>query len=278
MIRRVLVVIAVLLAGSAAALSRPLDKVVESGILDISVYKDFAPHAFHKDGVLVGIDVEIGALLAAELGVAPRYMVRMAGETVDDDLRANIWRGDLFERKRADVMMHVPADPELAHRNDLVMVCCGYFFERMAVMVDADAVASDSLAAFRARKIAVELDTIGDFFLASAFRGQLAGSILRGRVFEDAMRTFLSGEAQGLMAPRAQLEWVAAQTNKPVRLFTPAMPGIDKPEWPVGMAVRTDSRDLGYALEEIIGKLTEDGRLQAIYAKYGVNFAAPPVN
>lgn len=263
--------------GMHAAAARPLDQVTASGFVDISVYKDFAPYAYEENGELKGLDVEIGRALAAEMKLEPRFMVRMAGETVDDDLRSNVWRGDIVEKVRADVMMHVPVDKELAHRNELVMICCGYYLETVALVVDPREVTVESLAVFRSKKVAVELDSVADFFLSGAYKGQLMHNVVRGRVFMDAARLYWSGETAAFMGPRAQAEWIASKTERPSKLSEPPLHGLYRSKWPIGLAVRTDSRDLGYALEEAMERLKESGRLAAIFQRYGVTYVAPPV-
>lgn len=253
------------------AAARPLAAVQASGELRVSVYADFPPYSFEQGGSLSGIDVDAARALGEALGVRVTFLVREGGETVDDDLRANVWRGDIVERKVADVMMHVPLDPVLAARNDDAFLCCAYFREELAVLHDTATVTEvSSLARFGATKIAVENDTISDFFLSGAFHGQLRNSVVRGRRFADAEEAFSTGVAPALMAPRAQLEWVARRTSLHVALALPAMPGLAKRSWTVGLAVRADSRDLAGALGTALDDLRANGRLDAICARYGV--------
>lgn len=264
------------LAGLAApATARPLDDVRRSGTLVIAVYKDFAPWSFEVDGEPQGIDVEIGKILAAGIGVRAEFMVRMAGEDVDTDLRANVWRGDVVEKKRADVMLHVPVDHDLQLRNTEAVICCRYGEERMAVAFDPDKVPVKSFAAFRSRRIAVELDSTGDIWLSAAFGGALGANIDRGRTFAAAAETFLSGRDPALMAPRAQLEWVAAKAPHPVAIEEWPMLGIVRSSWPIGLAVRDNSRDLGHALDQVIEDATADGRLDEAHRRFGVTRIAP---
>ena len=44
-----------------------IDEVSEKGFLRVAVYKDFAPFSFRENKSLVGIDVELGKLLAKKL-------------------------------------------------------------------------------------------------------------------------------------------------------------------------------------------------------------------
>ncbi|MEM6485914.1 MAG: transporter substrate-binding domain-containing protein, partial [Pseudomonadota bacterium] len=52
---------------------RTLDDVLESGFIEIGVYKDFPPYSFENEaGEAAGIDIEVGRLIASGLGVEPR--------------------------------------------------------------------------------------------------------------------------------------------------------------------------------------------------------------
>lgn len=73
--------------------ARPLDDVIASKVLKVVVYEDNAPFSWSDNGVAKGIDVDFGKALARDLGVEAEFIVRMQGEEVDDDLRANVWRG-----------------------------------------------------------------------------------------------------------------------------------------------------------------------------------------
>ncbi len=268
------VVSSLLLCGQSIA--RPYDDVIESGVLTIFVYEDYAPYSWVEGGELKGIDVEVGRAFAAELGVEADFLVRGADENIDDDLRVNIWKGDLIHRKAADVMLHVPVDREVDARNNLAVIMAPYFLEQMAVVADSSVLPElDTFGRFLYQPIAVEVDTAGDFFLSNAFRGQLHNSIRRGRTFGDAVDLYNNGEAVALMGSRAQAEWVAFQSDKESKVHQPPMPGIVRRSWPIGIAIKHDSRDLGYALGDVITELINSGKLAEITKKYGVEYIVP---
>lgn len=263
-----------LLSGYAQA--RPLDDVIESGTITIFVYQDYAPYSWYDGDELKGIDVEVGKAFAEDLGVSVEFLVRGADENLDDDLRVNIWKGDLIHRKAADVMLHVPVDKEVGARNNLAVIMAPYFLEEMAVVAATEVFPElETFARFVYQPIAVEVDTAGDFFLSNAFRGQLHDSIRRGRTFADAVDLYNNESAAGLMGSRAQAEWVAFQSSRPSQVFQPPMPGIVRRNWPIGIAVKHDSRDLGYALGDVITHLIDSGKLAEITAKYGVEYVIP---
>jgi len=247
-----------LLTAVGSAFARPLDEVVDSGYITIFTYEDYAPYSWQdENGDYHGIDVEIARAFAEDLGVELRILMRGADENVDDDLRVNLWKGDLIHRKVADVMMHVPFDRELDTRNEVLPEV-------------------ETFGRFLNRPIAVELDTVGDFFLSNAFRGQLHKSIRRGRTFDAVVDLYTSGEVDAAMGSKAQAEWIANQaTGVESAIFQPPMPGIVRSSWPVGIGIKHDSRDLGYALTDVASGLVQSGEMETIAARYGVKFVAP---
>lgn len=278
--RSVATLLATLLAFAAPLQARPLVEVIDSGRLDVFVYSDYAPYSWRDEsGMPTGIDVEIGRAFGEALGVEVEFLVRGADENLDDDLRVNIWKGDLIHRKAADVMMHVPFDREVDARNEFVVMTSPYFHEQMALVHNASVVPEvKTFGRFVSTPIAVELDTAGDFFLSNAFGGQLHQSIRRGRTFKDAMARYMSGEVPALMGSRAQTEWVARQAADDgieSIISQPPMPGIVRTGWPIGLAIKHDSRDLGYALGDVLTALLESGEMEAIYARYGVTWLPP---
>lgn len=267
-----------LLTAVGSAFARPLDEVVDSGYITIFTYEDYAPYSWQdENGDYHGIDVEIARAFAEDLGVELRILMRGADENVDDDLRVNLWKGDLIHRKVADVMMHVPFDRELDTRNELAVLMSPYFVEQMAVVANAEVLPEvETFGRFLNRPIAVELDTVGDFFLSNAFRGQLHKSIRRGRTFDAVVDLYTSGEVDAAMGSKAQAEWIANQaTGVESAIFQPPMPGIVRSSWPVGIGIKHDSRDLGYALTDVASGLVQSGEMETIAARYGVKFVAP---
>lgn len=268
-----------LLLASATSTARPLDEVVESGKVTIFVYSDYAPYSWEDETGEYGIDVEIGRAIAKYLGVDVEFLIRGADENLDDDLRVNIWKGDLIHRRFADVMLHVPFDREVDIRNEFAVLSSPYFQEKMALLHNTKNLPKvETFGRFLNNLIAVELDTAGDFFLSNAFRGQLHPSIRRGRTFAAAQDLYISGEVSALLASRAQTQWVAFEARKSgieSAISQPPMPGIVRTGWPIGIAVKHDSRDLAYAVGDALSELVDSGEMAVIYERYGVSWHAP---
>ncbi|WP_460483671.1 transporter substrate-binding domain-containing protein, partial [Escherichia coli] len=68
-----------------------LDKIREKGNLEIAVYEQFAPFSYRSEGRSYGIDVDIGKALAEKLRVAVAVRLVGADESMEDDLRNNVW-------------------------------------------------------------------------------------------------------------------------------------------------------------------------------------------
>jgi hypothetical protein len=50
------------------------------------------------------------------------------------------------------------------------------------------------------------------------------------------------------------------------------LPGFASPGWDIGMAVKENSRNLGDALEGLLGAMAASGELKAIFARHGVTW------
>lgn len=267
------------MAPARSVLARPLDDVVKAGRIVIFVYADNPPWSFMKDGGMTGIDVDIAREIARGLGVELELLVRQADENVDDDLRVNVWKGDIVAHKAADIMLHVPYDRTLEVRAEsLAILFNPYFGEEHAVLFDTARIPEVStFGRFVTNPIGVELDSASDFFLSNAFRGQLQESIRRGRTLDAAFESFLAGNEAAYMGSLAQCQYLAflARGRIETAIAQPPMPGIVRRQWPIGMAVKENSRDLGYAAGDVMTELKNSGRLDEIAEAYGVAFNPP---
>ncbi len=281
MTRRAASVLAVLLAVAAhllpaAAIARPLDEVVAGGVLRVAVYENNKPFSYLQGGKITGIDVDIARELAAELKVAPDFIARMQGEDVDTDLRSNVWKGPVTGGAVGDVMMHVPLDKELALRNREAVLINPYFEERIALFFDPARTGPDpQFDIFKRERIGVQIGTVADYFLMFALEGTLRNNVLHYIKAPDGVKRFASGEMAALLGVRSELEALLKDAGVKASVSEPEMPGIVRASWPVGMAVKENSRDLGYALAAALAKLKESGKLAEICSRYGVSYAPP---
>lgn len=262
-----------------------LDEIVERGVLTLAVYAAFPPYSWEEDGQPKGIDIEVGKILAAALGVAPEFRFVDAGENMGVDLMVNVWRGGVQKEPVSNVMLRVPYNPELACTIDQVVFTGQYAGESVAIAYDPaaypDAVPNPAggrdengpvPAYFRFDTVAVENDSISDFYLTAFPGGQIGPNIHRFRSTPEAMAALGRGETMAAMGPRGQLEY--ARTGA-IRIHQPPLAGFALGRWTLGLAVHTSHRDLAYALDDAIVAALADGRIAKAHADLGVTFQPP---
>lgn len=253
-----------------------LDQIMDRGFIEIAVYSDFAPYSWEEAGQAKGIDVEIGHLIAADLGVDARFRFVDAGENLDADLRNWIWKGPLVGGRVANVMMRVPYDSAFACRVEQVVFTGQYAAERIAIAYDkAVYPEQDSLpvpAYFRFDTVGVENDSITDFYLAGFAGGQLASNIRRYPSTVAAMEALDQGEVMAVMGPLAALEF--GQTDK-IGIHQPPLAGFAVSQWTLGVAINFRYRPLAYTVDDTIRYALEDGRIAAIFDQFGASHLAP---
>ena len=104
-----------------------------------------------------GIDVDVGAALAKQLGLKVDYLELRADDDIGDDLRNGVWRGSLLGTQPGDVMLHVPYDKQIESANDKIKLVAPYDNEGLAMAVEpAKADSARDFALFETEKVAVE--------------------------------------------------------------------------------------------------------------------------
>lgn len=278
--------LALLCCQSAQAQVRSYDQMIAGGEIKVAVYKDFAPYSFEDGANARGVDVELAQALATALGVKLKLIWAPAGEKLDDDLRDYIWRGSqLHNQQLADLMMRAPYDRDYAQkRNDQgelenghVVMFGPYQNEQWQVAYDRrrlDTVAS--VAVFEQHPIGVEVDSVPSFYLTSVFNGMLAAKTHHYPDVPQAFAAMKAGEVDAVMAMRGEVDWQVHEAHDPqLALAENAYPNMGKQRWEIGMAVHESNRQLAYAVEEALEGLIRDGAVQAIYARYGLQYEVP---
>ena len=278
--------LALLCCQTAQAQVRSYDQMIADGEIKVAVYKDFAPYSFEDGANARGVDVELAQALATALGVKLKLIWAPAGEKLDDDLRDYIWRGSqLHNQQLADLMMRAPYDRDYAQkRNDQgelenghVVMFGPYQNEQWQVAYDRrrlDTVAS--VAVFEQHPIGVEVDSVPSFYLTSVFNGMLAAKTHHYPDVPQAFAAMKAGEVDAVMAMRGEVDWQVHEAHDPqLALAENAYPNMGKQRWEIGMAVHESNRQLAYAVEEALEGLIRDGAVQAIYARYGLQYEVP---
>ncbi len=251
-----------------------LDTIQDRGFITFAAYEDFPPWSYAQDGVIKGVDIEIGKLIAQDLGVEPRFALVASGENLETDLRNWIWKGPVVGGSVANVLLHVPYDSEFACRVEQVVFTGQYHVEEIAIAYRLDAYPDDPPvpAYFRFDTVAVENDSISDFYLSSFPGGQLGHNVFRFPSMASAMDALKQKNTMAAMGPLAQLE---AGRDETIAVHTPHLPGFAVGSWTVGVAVHFAYRPLAYAVEDAVSAAIQDGRMQEIFASHGLSFRPP---
>ncbi len=276
------------------AQARYYDDVIDSGYIRIGLYRDFPPYSWLENGEPRGIDVEIGKRIAIALGVLfePHWIT--PDENLEDDLRNNVWKGHYLDKDEsrplapkqlADVMMRVPYDREYAYMrdstgeivNEQVVMFGAYQRERWQVAYNGERLDGVStLAVFQYHPIGVEIDSLPDFYLTSAFQGRMREHTRHFSNVREAFAAMQRGEVDAVMGMRAEIDWlVESVADERIRLGENGFPMMGKQEWDLGMAIKQSYRQLGYAVEGVVDEMIRNGQMETLYAGYGLRYEMP---
>lgn len=262
-------------AARAIASDRP-PETQQAGTLRIAVYADFAPYS--RKGK--GIDIALGQALADKLGLRAEFVEFPPGEDMNDDLRNMVWRGHYLGTRPADVMLHVPVDANFAAHNDKVRILGPYHLETIAVARDPARVppvagsAAAGLEAFTRETIGAEIDSHASDFLLHVLNGRLRENVRHFRTPALAVEALKRGEIAAVLGTHTELEAALAGTER-FSLERVALPELRVTQWPLGMAVKSESRQLAEALGHAVAELQRSGELARLFAGHGVSLHTP---
>ncbi len=269
----------------ATAFSRSYDDIIESDEIIIAVYSDFQPFSFIENGKEKGIDVDLAHIIAKKLGVKLRLRWMTADENVDDDLRNNLWKGHYLNRTVADLMLRVPYDRDYALlRDDIgelvhqhVHMFAPYHTESWQVIFNSKKIDSvETIAVFQYHDIGVEVDSIPQFYLTSAFRGRMRDRAKQFPSVSQAIDAMTASKVDAVMGLSSQISHYQGQlSNVDYPLAKNAFPMIGRQQWDIGMAVKADYRQLGYAVADIVENMSKTGAIERIFAKYHTIYKTP---
>jgi ABC-type amino acid transport substrate-binding protein len=251
-----------------------IDQIQERGYIEFAVYEDNPPYSWEDGPTPRGVDIEIARIIAGDLGVEPRFNFVTAGENLDADLRNWVWKGPVVGGRVSNVMMRVPYDSSFACRAEQVVFTGQYAAESIAIAYRKDAYPDSQPvpAYFRFDTVAVENDSIADFYLSSFAGGQMIPNIRRYPTMAAAMTALDAGETMAAMGPLAQLEYGATER---VAIHQPPLPGFAVGRWTLGVGINFRYRPLAYMVDDAIRYALDDGRIARIYADYGLTHATP---
>lgn len=251
-----------------------MDTIQDQGHMLFAVYENYPPYSWEEAGKPRGVDVDIARLIAKDLGVEARFNFVAAGENLEADLRNNIWKGALIGGRVSNVMMRVPYDSAFKCRVEQVVFTGQYSAESIAIAFDTASYPDEKPvpAYFRFDTVAVENDSISDFYLSSFAGGQLAGKMQRYGDMIQAMAALNAGESKAAMGPLGQLEY---GLKDGIDVHQPPLAGFAVSKWTLGVAVNFSYRPLSYAVDDAVNYALQDGRIADIYQSYGLSFQPP---
>lgn len=248
-----------------------LQRVRERGTLVVGVYNDMPP--FNRGGQ--GIDVALAGALAQAMGLRLSLLPFNAGEDMNDDLRAMVWRGHYLGFGPADVLLHVPVDRPLMANNPRVTIFAPYYRERVMVARDlAKVPRMDSLDDFAGQKIAVPGQSLAGWLLIGSeggkYREQLVTKLKDGT---ESAALLARGEVAAAAGHASELESVLAGDAR-FAIEPLPLPRM-RDGWPIGLAVKKEADDLAQALQAAMNQLADSGELGRLFAAAKVGWRRP---
>jgi ABC-type amino acid transport substrate-binding protein len=260
-------------AAAAAAQAAPvtLERIRKAGRLTVGVYEQMAP--FHDKGA--GIDVDVAKALAAAVGVPLSLIPFHAGENMDDDLRAMVWRGHYLGFGPADVLLHVPVDAPLMNANKQVSIFAPYYRERLVIARDIRAVPKmETMGDFKGHRIAVPGQSLAGWLLIGsdngAYRDQLDTKLADST---QAAKLMMEGKVQAAAGHASEIE---STLQGDARFVVEPLPlPRMRDGWPIGCAVKREASDLAQLIKATVEKMNADGSMKSMFAQHKVTWRAP---
>ncbi|PLY07962.1 MAG: amino acid ABC transporter substrate-binding protein [Arcobacter sp.] len=275
----------VILLLSTFSYARSIEDIKDSKEIIIAVYANFPPYSFIEKGEAKGIDIELGKKVAKSLNVKPKWYFTGSDESLADDLRNNIWKGNLIHKTKADLMFRVPYDYDYMRTTDIstgeldtemVTIKGPYQSEKWIIALNKKAIPEfNTLGIFAYNTIGVEIDTLPDLHLSGFARGLLRRNIKHYVNFKKAIDDFKSGKIDAIAGLKSQLEYLLDyKNNKDKYQLTKNIPQM-KSQWDLATAVGSSYRALSYHVDGVIEKAYRNGEIKKIFEKYGVSYLAP---
>ncbi len=274
MIKHKIIVALLCLFSFSMSSAADLDKIIEKGFIEFAVYENFPPFSSKgEDGRLVGIDVDLGRAIAEKIGVQAGFRMSLADESVSDDLRNLVWKGHYLAGGPADVMLHVPYDPNFAKQEDKVAFLQPYYKELIAFAVNTSRVRSAmTLEVFAEEPIGVETATMADAYLLGAFSGRLRNSVKHYKNLDLAAKGMMDDEVSAIMANRGELEYSLGKFKHDFIVTKLPTPGLNMEGWELCAAVKADNVKLAQRVNQVIGELKSSGKIEAIFKSHGISY------
>ncbi len=266
-------------------ISRTFDEIIESGFITAGVYKDFPPYSWIDDGKPAGIDVHIAQQIADSLNLTLKLHWITPDETLEDDLRNNVWKGHYLGGGVADVMLRVPYDREYSlMRDDIgelvheqVVMLAPYQSERWQIAYNSEKIDEvTTVAIFQYHPIGVEVDSLPGFYMTSAFNGRFRNNTHHYKSVVQAFNKMVDGEVDAVMGMQSRVSWLQGNTDvDSMKLAENGFPLMGKQLWDIGVAIKHTNRQLGYEIGDIIEDLVKSGKLEKWFLSQNIIYGLP---
>ncbi|MDO4633620.1 MAG: basic amino acid ABC transporter substrate-binding protein [Eubacteriales bacterium] len=220
------------------------EKTAEGGTLVMATNAEFPPYEYHEGDDIVGIDAEVAALIASELGMelqiedmafdsvlaavqSGKADIAMAGITVTEDRKQVVSFSDSYVS--ASQLIIVAEDSEIAGPDDLV-----------------------------GKKIGVQLGTTGDIYVEDVEDA----SVERFSKGFEAVQALMQGKVDAVVIDGEPAK-VFVNENEEIKL-------LDQPftEEEYAIAVAKENEELLGKINDALAVLKENGEFDAVVNKY----------
>jgi polar amino acid transport system substrate-binding protein len=230
--------------------------------LRICVDPDNPPLSLNRMGAQPGVDVEIGQAIAERLDLHARLI------WVDTTYGGRALRRSLLAGQ-CELFMGLPVDPAAESDGALALTTPYYSTGYRLISVQDHSNAAPLATDVRLARIGVErqsgahmrLEQIGSHLVVYGNQREVLDAVARGEV--DAGAVWLSDVDRLLQGRSLAMQALAdVAPDRPLR-------------WNMAIGVRRADADLRASVSRAVGDLLADGRIKAIFDRYGVPFFAP---
>lgn len=232
--------------------ARPLAEILSSGALKICVQEDNQPYSSARPKPK-GIFIDIGDALARNLGVEAEYTWLFSAEYI----------------RKTDCDL-VPAVASI-EGDDPLKQTIPYVRVRSTLVVPKDRAPAHDLAEFKSGHVAV----LATSFARHVLNEQGYSLWVRFLENDEILDAVAKGEADGGLLPLYAFQW-RAHLDPALPLRTESSVALDPSfDYSAAMGLRRADAAALRKIDEALGKMIEDGELQAIFSRYGLTYEKP---
>jgi ABC-type amino acid transport substrate-binding protein len=177
------------------------------------------------------------------------------------------------------VFRAVPVDKYLMQQNRQTLLFAPYMRQTQVLLHDTAVLpkvgGAEDLKGF---KLAAERGTGAASVLMGHNAGMLMPQVALYDTGVEAAKAVLEGKAAAAYVMRSQAESALFQSQPQSANWTlSSLPlyGIPENGWPLGMAIKSDYKDLAQALQKAMQELRSSGELLTIFKKHGITLSSP---